>query len=81
MSRSEAEGGLAGAGKLLLFVAVEELVDKGEAEVILAKDLHSSMTGRVELEQRELFEVVAWVVEINGFMEGLSRGVKAEFVV
>ena len=56
-------------------------MDKGEAEVILAKGLHSLMTGRVELEQRELFEVVAWVVEINGFVEGLSRGVKAEFVV
>ena len=85
LSRTEVAGDEAGAGKLLLFVVigivtVEELVDKGEEEVVLDKDKNFLVAGRVRSEQRELFEVVG-VVENNGFMEEQSRGVKAEFVL
>ena len=80
LSKSEVEGGVAGAGKLLLLVVAEiivgELVNQGEEEVALVKDEHFLVAGRVRLEQGELE-----VVDINGFMEEQFREVKTEVML
>ena len=82
LSRSDVEGDVAaGAGKLLLLVItggiVEGLVSQGDEEVVLVKEKHFLVPGRVRFEQRELFEVV----DIIGFMEEQIRGVKPKFVL
>ena len=82
LSRSDVEGDVAaGAGKLLLLVItggiVEGLVSQGDEEVVLVKEKHFLVAGRVRFEKRELFEVV----DIIGFMEEQIRGVKPKFVL